>query len=371
MTTKALSLLSGGLDSALATKLVLDQGIEVIGLHFTSLLCNAMAADKGPMVQQAARDLGIRLIVQDKGQEFLEVVKKPAHGYGKNMNPCIDCKIYMLRAAAEIMSSEGADFVVTGEVLGQRPMSQMRRTIAMIEKESGLEGRILRPLSAKLFPPSKPEADGAIDRERLLALSGRSRKEQYRLAHAYGLRAFGTPAGGCLLTDPIYSRKLADLLAQDAPFSMHDVALLRMGRHFRIDGLKLILGRNKSENEWLTSFWTLPYKLVYPVTFKGPTGIFKGDMDRATMAIVASIIAFYGKHPSPEVTLEFFDGRPAREVIQNINIDPARYGIDSCGKARGNRYSDHGAPGTRLRVREAPAAGYPLAGGVEGATRAP
>jgi len=327
MTAKAISLMSGGLDSVLATRLVLDQGVEVIGLHFISLLCNSISADKGGMAARAAIDLGIRLIVQDKGPGFLELVKRPAHGYGKNMNPCIDCKVFMLRAASEVMRTEGASFVITGEVLGQRPMSQMRRTISMIEKESGLVGQILRPLSARLFPPSKPEQEGMVDRAKLLAISGRSRKEQYRLAETYDIRAFGAPAGGCLLTDPVYSKKLADLLAQDEPFSMKDVALLRVGRHFRINEVRLVLGRNKAENEWLSSFWSPPYTLVYPVLFKGPTGMFRGPIDQATMKIIMTIVASYSKDASRTVTLEFFDGLPRRETGERLDIELESYGI--------------------------------------------
>ncbi len=327
MTVKAISLLSGGLDSALATRLVLDQGVEIIGLHFVSLLCNSIAADKGGMAARTARDLGIPLIVRDKGPEFLEIVKRPAHGYGKNMNPCIDCKVFMLREAAETMNGEGASFVVTGEVLGQRPMSQMRRTIAMIEKESGLSGSILRPLSARLFPPSRPEQEGLVDRTRLLAISGRSRKEQYSLAREYNISAFGSPAGGCLLTDPVYSKKLADLLAQDEPFSIKDVALLRIGRHFKINGMKLVLGRNKSENEWLASFWSPPYTLVYPVFFKGPTGLFKGPLDRATIKTITAIVASYGKAAPGNVTVEFFDGCPRRETEERADVDVESYRV--------------------------------------------
>ena len=327
MTAKAIALLSGGLDSVLATKLVLDQGVEVVGLHFTSLLCNSIGADKGGLAEEAARDLGIRLIVQDKGPEFLEIVKKPAHGYGKNMNPCIDCKVFMLKAASQVMSSENASFVVTGEVLGQRPMSQMRRTIVMIEKESGLAGSIVRPLSAKLFPPSRPEQEGMINRAKLLAISGRSRKEQYRLAQDYAIHAFGTPAGGCLLTDPVYSQKLGELLAQNEPFSMKDVALLRIGRHFRINDAKLVLGRNRDENEWLTSFWNPPYTLVYPVFAKGPTGIFKGPLDQTFVRTIVSIVAFYSKNNSRKITLEFFDGLPRRETAERTDIDLERYRI--------------------------------------------
>jgi tRNA-uridine 2-sulfurtransferase len=331
MTTKAIALLSGGLDSALATKLVTEQGIEVIGLHFVSPLCNGIGADNGGLAEVISRDLGIRLIVKDKGEGFLDLVKQPSHGYGKNMNPCIDCKIYMLRAAAKVMAAEGASFVITGEVLGQRPMSQMRRTITMIEKESGLAGLILRPLSARLFPPSEPEREGLVDRDRLLAISGRSRKEQYRLAHDYDLRGFGSPAGGCLLTDPIYSRKLADLLAQQEPFSMKDVTLLRIGRHFRICEIKLVLGRNKVENEWLTSFWAPPYTLVYPIFYKGPVGIIKGPLNNATIKTVLTIVASHAKDLSRMVTLEFFDGRPRRETSERQNITADNYRIDYGG----------------------------------------
>jgi tRNA-uridine 2-sulfurtransferase len=321
MSVKAVSLMSGGLDSALATKLVLDQGVEVVGLHFTSLLCNSVSADSGGPAERTARDLGIRLIVLDKGPEFLEVVKKPVHSYGKNMNPCIDCKIFMLRGASEIMNAEGARFVITGEVLGQRPMSQMRPTIALIEKESRLAGCILRPLSAKLFQPSKPEQEGIINREKLLAISGRSRKEQYRLAETFAINGFGAPAGGCLLTDPVYSRKLTELLAQTEPFTMKDVALLRVGRHFRINRTKLVLGRNKTENEWLTSFWEPPYTLVYPVFFKGPTGIFKSTLDQSAMKEIISIVAFYSKNSSRTITLEFFDGSTTRHTAERMDVD--------------------------------------------------
>ncbi|HVN24620.1 MAG TPA: hypothetical protein VMT71_11665 [Syntrophorhabdales bacterium] len=328
MPIRAISLMSGGLDSALATKLVLDQGVEVVGLHFTSLLCNSISGDRGGMAVKTAQDLGIPLIIQDKGAEFLEIVKKPAHGYGKNMNPCIDCKVFMLREASRIMQAEGASFVITGEVLGQRPMSQMRRTIMMIEKESGLSGYILRPLSARLFPSTKAEEEGLINREQLLSISGRSRKEQYRLAEKHALRAFGAPAGGCLLTDPVYSQKLSELMARDVPFSMKDIALLRIGRHFRIDGMKLVLGRNSDENKWLTSFWSPPFTLAYPVLFKGPTAMFKGSPERATLRKIISIVAFYSRNTSPAVSLEFFDGHARRETTERIDINPDSYRIE-------------------------------------------
>lgn len=190
MKTKAISLLSGGLDSLLASRIVMNLGIDVIGLHFTSPLCNAIKDDDGRKAIRAGRELGIRVLVRDKGDEYLEVVRNPRHGYGKNMNPCIDCRIYMLRLTSRIMAEEGASFIITGEVLGQRPMSQRKATMNIIENESGLKGLILRPLSAKLFPPTIPEVEGTVDREKLFDVRGRSRMRQYAMTREYGLREY-------------------------------------------------------------------------------------------------------------------------------------------------------------------------------------
>jgi tRNA-uridine 2-sulfurtransferase len=321
---KAISLISGGLDSALSTKLVLEQGVDVVGLHFTSPFSSRRDREMGLQAAATAEELGIRLMVREKGADYLHVLRQPKYGYGKNMNPCIDCRIFMLRKTGEIMAEERADFVITGEVLGQRPMSQMRNTLRLIEKESGLESLILRPLSAKHFVPTKPEREGIVDRERLLGIAGRSRAVQYELAAKYNLTAFGCPGGGCLLTDPIFSNRLRDLFAHETSFTALDVELLNTGRHFRIDrDTKLVLGRNQGENERLRSLWYAPYVLLQPVGFSGPAGIFKGSSSGERLTLAASIMAYYGKQRGTEICLEVNNGSSTRHRLprNDVNVD--------------------------------------------------
>lgn len=309
MNRKAISLLSGGLDSILSTKLVLDQGIDVVALHFTSPLASRRDKERGLQAVRTAKELGVRLLLQDKGPEYLEVLRNPKYGYGKNMNPCIDCRIFMLRKTREIMAAEEASFVVTGEVLGQRPMSQRRDTISLIEKESGLDGLILRPLSARLFPPTLPEQEGIVSRESLLAISGRSRAEQFRLAESYHLKEFGCPGGGCLLTDPIFSVKLREHLSRGTGLTMEDLSLLSMGRHFRLPGgAKLVVGRNQDENERIRALRPDPSTAMRPLGFTGPAGLLLGPAEPSLLALAANILAYYGKSTLPFVEVEVDDG---------------------------------------------------------------
>ncbi|MDD5245392.1 MAG: hypothetical protein PHU49_15395, partial [Syntrophorhabdaceae bacterium] len=270
----------------------------------------------------------IRLIVMDKGTEYIDLIKNPRYGYGKNMNPCIDCRIFMLQKTRAVMEQEGAGFVITGEVLGQRPMSQRRDTIGLIEKRSGLQGLIVRPLSARLFSPSEPEMTGIVDREQLLSVSGRSRATQQSLVDEYRLKAYSSPGGGCLLTDPIFSGKLRDLFNNDKDFTIKDIELLTLGRHFRLDhGTKLVIGRNQKENETLEALWAAPYVLLSPADFKGPKGIIKGSADKDMLTIAASILGFYGKHETQQINLEINNGTRRTAHFARIDVDVERLRI--------------------------------------------
>lgn len=322
MNKKAIALLSGGLDSVLAVKLIIEQGIEVIALHFTSPFSSKKDKEKGLQAERAAYELGIRLIPIYKGLEYIDVVRAPDHGYGKNMNPCIDCRIFMLKKTREVMAREDASFVVTGEVLGQRPMSQRRDTIHIIEKESGLTGLIVRPLSARHFSPSIPEIEGIIDRSRLLDISGRSRQIQYRLVKQFNLKEYGSPGGGCLLTDRTFSNKLKDLFFYDKDFTMQDVELLSTGRHFRLSSdTKLIIGRNEAENERLVANWQKPYMLLCPSGFKGPVGIIKGAFTDENVAVSANIIGYYAKNNSNEIALGINNIQAEKRIVDRLDID--------------------------------------------------
>lgn len=284
---RAVGLLSGGLDSALAARLLLDQGVEVIGLHLESP--TACRSD----VHEVARELGIRLEVRSKGDEFVRLLRHPRFGYGKNMNPCADCRTFMFRLGQPYLETFDAQFLFTGEVVGQRPMSQTRERIELIDRASGLEGWVLRPLSARILPETEPEKRGWVDRERLLGLYGRGRQEQLALADRYGLRHHQSPGGGCLLTDARFSRKLRDHLAHtgDHDNRLNDLALLRLGRHFRVsDELKVILGRNAAENAHLADFENDERWMVEPQALKGPSALVCGPRTEASLAHAVALI---------------------------------------------------------------------------------
>ncbi|HRZ67806.1 MAG TPA: tRNA 4-thiouridine(8) synthase ThiI, partial [Candidatus Omnitrophota bacterium] len=221
--TKAIGLFSGGLDSIVAAKLVMELGVEVELVRFTTAFFNGPVDSKG-----------MPLTVMDLTEEFLEILKDPVYGYGTAINPCIDCKILMLKKAGEYMKKKGASFVFTGEVLGQRPFSQRREAMKIIEKDSGLKGYLLRPLCAKLFPPTVAEEKGLIDRNKLLSMSGRSRKPQMALAKRFGVEEYPAAAGGCILAEKEFESRLGDLMKYDPGFGAGDIELLKHGRHFRI-----------------------------------------------------------------------------------------------------------------------------------------
>jgi len=287
--------MSGGLDSTLAAKLIQEQGIEIIGLNFKTPFC--LCDRKGPSAclshaHQAAINLGIEFKVVNIADEFFRVIAGPRHGFGANMNPCIDCRILKFRKAKEYMPDLGAAFIVTGEVLAQRPMSQHRRSLKIIDQESQLEGLVLRPLSARLLPQTIPEREGWVSRDKLLDFSGRSRKPQMALAEKMQIKDYPCPAGGCLLTDPEFSRRIKDLLKHEV-LHLNNVELLKVGRHFRFSPqAKLIVGRNRQENERLIHLVRERDYLFYPdANLAGPTalgrGIFNEDLIRLSCSIVA------------------------------------------------------------------------------------
>jgi len=288
----AVCLLSGGLDSALALGIVKDQGVRVLALNFSGPF-GGCTEERASAAQQVASSLGVPLEVMRLKEEYLEIVKAPRYGYGSNVNPCIDCHIYMLREAGRVMAREGASFVVTGEVLGQRPMSQRLDTLRKIEKASGLAGLILRPLSAKVLEESIPEARGWVRREDMLGISGRSRREQLSLAREKGLVGYSAPAGGCLLTDPRFAQRVRDLLAH-GNLTLEQADLLRIGRHFRLaNDSKLIVGRNQSENERLARAWRSGQVLLVTEDCPGPTAILDGCAADRDLGAAAAVVARY------------------------------------------------------------------------------
>jgi tRNA-specific 2-thiouridylase len=294
---KAIALLSGGLDSTLATKVVMEQGIDLEAINFLTVFCTCTNKGETCLASQKAVDtLGIPLKVFNVSEEYLDVVKHPEHGYGSQMNPCIDCRIFMLKKAKTYMQNSGASFIVTGEVLGERPMSQRRDAMRLIEKEAGLEGFILRPLSAKLLPTSIPEKEGWVDREKLLNLQGRSRKPQIKLAEQYGVNDYPCPAGGCLLTDPGFARRMKDLMFHQPHFSINDIHLLKIGRHFRFShALKLIVGRNEEENQKIQTFSQEEDLLLKVQHYPGPLSLFRGEPDQGDIEKAAAITVRYSK----------------------------------------------------------------------------
>jgi tRNA U34 2-thiouridine synthase MnmA/TrmU len=298
-TPRAIALLSGGLDSTLAISILLDLGIEVEALNFTTIFCNCTSARKaagcGSEARRVSEQFGIKLSVLNAMPDYMEIVKHPKHGRGSSMNPCKDCRIFMFKKAKKYMIETGADFIVTGEVLGQRPMSQHMRAMTLIERESGLEGLVVRPLCARLLPPSRAEEEGLIDRDKLLAIEGRSRKPQIQLAAEKGITDYACPAGGCLLTDKAFGRRLRDLLEHEPDADVPEVRMLKYGRHFRLpDGAKVIVGRDEGENDTLERLGS-GYAKYQVEDELGAVALAPTNLDEDTKKIVASITARYSK----------------------------------------------------------------------------
>lgn len=287
-----ISLVSGGLDSILAVKVLQEQDIDVIGVAFETPFFNARRA------RLAAEELGIPLLVLDITDDHMVMLRAPRYGYGKNLNPCIDCHMMMLAKAGEKMRELGADFLSTGEVLGQRPMSQNKQSLHIVASRSGYGDYIIRPLSARLLPETIPEKEGKVDRERLLDIQGRSRKRQLEMAANYGIKSFTSPAGGCLLTDPGFARRLKDLLAHDNDVKMRDIELLKFGRHLRFDeDTKILIGRKERENKAIEQLSESDDCLVKIRDYPGPTVLIPGGCDEETLQRAAAFCAQYSDAP--------------------------------------------------------------------------
>jgi tRNA U34 2-thiouridine synthase MnmA/TrmU len=318
---KALALLSGGLDSILAVKLIADQGIEVVAVKFIL----PFVSEKKDYADEVARKFGIPLKKIDVGDEYLEVVRNPRYGYGSGMNPCIDCRIYMLREAKRIAKEVSASFIVTGDVLGERPMSQHQRALELEEREAGLENLIVRPLSAKLLPETIPEREGWIDRNELLDIKGRSRKRQIALAEKFGLhKDYPSPSGGCLLTSKEFASRIRDLFEHNAKVTTRDLSLLKLGRHFRLGDSKIIVGRNEEENKLLVALKS-PDDYLFEVPGSGsPVTILEGPKRREAIELAAKLTARYSdaNAGANEIVVEYKTGQ-GKEIILVSPLDEA------------------------------------------------
>jgi tRNA U34 2-thiouridine synthase MnmA/TrmU len=322
MNRKALSLLSGGLDSILATKLMLEQGIEVEAANFLTTFCTCTRQGCRHAATQAAETLKVPLKVFNISEEYLEIVKNPRHGYGSNMNPCLDCRIFIFKKAKEYMKECGASFIVTGEVLGERPMSQRRDAIMLIEREAGLKGLVLRPLSAKHFDPTLAEKEGLVDRDKLLDISGRSRKPQMALAEGFGINDYPCPAGGCLLTDPGFAARMRDLLKY-GPLDLASVKLLKLGRHFRLsENAKLIVGRDAKENDLIQSQAGDGDICLRIKDGPGPFSVVRGPSDEGVLNLAARIAAYHTKFRDERAVSVACRRLPDRQETV-LNVEPA------------------------------------------------
>ncbi len=305
MKHKAIALLSGGLDSTLAVRLMLDQGLEVHALNFVTPFCTCNRKGRCE-ARRVADQFGIPVRVTALTDEFFPLLRTPKHGFGSGMNPCLDCRILMFHKARENLEEIGADFVFTGEVLGQRPMSQHLRAMRIIDRESGLDGRVLRPLSAKLLPPTIPERQGIVRREALLGIRGRSRREQMALAKERGIADYPCPAGGCRLTEPGFARRMRDLVTHTPDFGLNDVSLLKVGRHFRLfPRTKAVVGRDEEENRRI-GMLARPDDFLFEVqTWGSPLTLLRGEVDGEGIRRAAAITARYSDAPGSDALVRY------------------------------------------------------------------
>jgi hypothetical protein len=320
---KAVALFSGGLDSTLAILMLQDQGFEIEALNIRTTFdcCKAPAA-------QVAHDLGVGLTVLSVGDDYVDLLREPLHGYGKGVNPCVDCRIYMAKMAKRLMEDVGACVVITGEIVGQRPMSQKKRDLALIETQSGLKGRLLRPLSAKLLPPTIPEDQGLIDRQRLCAFEGRNRSKLIELAQRFDLEKIPQPSTGCALTEVTFAPRVRDLMEHDAHASRRDFELLNVGRHIRLDEhTKVVIGRNASENASLELFFQRASRensaYLHPESFLGPDVLVVGRITDAAIQFAAALVLRYSNKSEPHRAMVRVEHSEVITVIRATPVEQA------------------------------------------------
>lgn len=332
---KAIALISGGLDSLLAAKVMLEQGVHVEGINFYTGFCveghthairkKDKKKEKRNNALWVAETLGIKLHIMDVIEEYKDVVINPVHGYGQNLNPCLDCKGFMVRKAVEWIKENDFDFIITGEVIGQRPMSQRKETMPIIARESGANDILLRPLCAKNLPATRPELEGWVDRDKLYDFSGRSRKPQMALAQQFELDDYAQPAGGCcFLTDANYSKKLSDLWQArgERRYEIDDIMLLKVGRHIRpVDHYKIIVAREEGEVKYLEGY-RKQFTSITATSHHGPIALVDGQYEQSDIELIASIVARFSQgRDAKKVTMEV---RNADGQCQTLSVTPLK-----------------------------------------------
>ena len=330
---KAVALISGGLDSLLAARVVMDQGVHVEGINFYTGFCveghthairkQDRARPKRNNALWSAEQLGIKLHIVDIIEEYKDVVINPKHGYGSNLNPCLDCKIFMVNKAREWIEENGFDFIITGEVVGQRPMSQRKDTMPVIARDSGAGDRLVRPLCAQNLPATLAETSGWLDRDKLFGFNGRSRKPQMALAEKFGFEDYAQPAGGCcFLTDKQYSVKLTDLWATRGTreYDLDDIMLLKVGRHLRPrPNFKIIVGREEGENRFLEGYRKRFVHMI-PTSHTGPLVLLDGEVSAEDIELAARLTARFSQGRDAErVTIEV---KPMGADARSLDVVP-------------------------------------------------
>ena len=335
---KAVALISGGLDSMLAVRVIQEQGIHVEGINFFTGFCvegHTHAIRKKHKDKQkrnnalwVAEQLGVKLHIIDVVEEYKDVLLNPVHGYGKNVNPCLDCKTFMVKKAVEWIKEHDFDFIITGEVVGQRPMSQRKETMPIVAKDSGSDDLLVRPLSAQQLPATLPEREGWLDRDKMYDFNGRTRKPQMALAEQYGFTDYAQPAGGCcMLTDENYAVKLKDMWANrpTRAYELDDIIMLKMGRHFRLAPyLKIIIGREEGENNFMQGYKN-QFVSIFPTSHPGALCLIDGEFksDEEFKQVLGLVARYSQGKNAPEVTLTVrqMDGTEAEHSITPMALD--------------------------------------------------